>query len=124
MKHNSQISILEPITFQLVTYNHTCVPDLIPCLTLNFVLTTFLPFLIILPYLFVSVNYYFVLLVLSFIKIIILYVLFLSIFLIQCHIPKMYPSYMVLPFKEVEKTMSAIWTFPFHRQMVALAGDG
>lgn len=56
---------------------------------------------------------------------IILYVLFfsLSLFLIQCHVPKIYSWCIVLPFKEMEKTMSAIWTFPFHRQMVAVDGD-
>lgn len=30
---------------------------------------------------------------------------------------------MVLPFKEIEKAMNTIWTFPFHGQKIPLAGD-
>lgn len=44
MKHNSQMSTLEPTTYHLLTDSHSSVPDLIPCPALNFTLTVSLPF--------------------------------------------------------------------------------
>lgn len=68
MKHNSQMSTLEPTTYYLLTDSHSSVPDLIPCPALNFTLTVSLPFSQNFTYLFVSIKCYFILLVLSFIK--------------------------------------------------------
>ena len=122
MKHHSQINTLEPITYHLLTYNHTHAPDLIPALHF-FALTIFLPFS---QNFNLAVNIHKMLFCFVGFELykddVILCVFFLLIYIFNSAVC-FENSSTVVGFAFIEKAVNTIWPFPCCGQKAPLAGD-